>query len=234
MAGELKKMQIEAYTEADYSGSPVETFTVMFNPNTYAQKYEVEYHDRQGQGDTGSPQVFGNIKPQEYSFEFLFDGTGTAAAPVDVHETVEVFLSVTGKHDGEIHRPRYLKLVWGSLISKSVLKSAEITYTLFKPDGYPLRAKVKAVFSENIEDTLRVAQERQSSPDLTHTRVVKQGEHLSLMCRQIYGRPDYYLQVAAFNELKNFRHLIVGQTLLFPPLKDLAETASNQAKGSTG
>ena len=54
-------MTIEAYTEADYSGSPVQTFTVMFNPNTYSQKYEVEYEDRQGQGDSGSPQVFGNI-----------------------------------------------------------------------------------------------------------------------------------------------------------------------------
>jgi len=224
VAGELKKMQIEAYTEADYSGSPADTFTVMFNPNTYAQKYEVAYHDRQGQGDTGSPQVFGNIKPQEYTFEFLFDGTGVAAEQVDVQETVEKFLTVTGKHDGEIHRPKYLKLVWGALISKCVLKSAEVTYTLFKADGYPLRAKVKAIFAENIEDTLRVAEERQSSPDLTHVRVVSEGEHLSLLCQRMYGTPAYYLQIAAFNGLKNFRRLEVGQTLLFPPIKDLAET----------
>ena len=225
MEGKLKKMVIEAYKEADYSGSPAETFTVMFNPNTYTQKYEVEYEARQGQGDSGSPQVFGSIKPQEYNFEFLFDGTGTAADKVEVQDVVEAFLTVTGKLDGEIHRPMYLKIAWGALISKCVLKSAEITYTLFKPDGYPLRAKVKASFSENIEDALRVAEERKSSPDLTHVRVVKQGDHLSLMTQQMYGNPKYYLQVAQVNKLKNHRKLEIGVSLIFPPLKDLEPSA---------
>lgn len=222
MSGELKKMQIEAYKEADYSGTPARTFLVMFNPNTYSQKYEVEYQARQGQGDTGSPQVFGKVKPQEYAFEFLFDGTGTAAEKVEVQETIEEFLKVTGKHDGEIHRPLYLKLSWGALVSKCVLKSAEITYILFKPDGKPLRAKVKATFAENIEDALRVAEERKNSPDLTHVYEVKEGEHLSLLSNRFYGNPSYYLQLAAFNGLDNFRKLRVGQRLLFPPLKDLS------------
>lgn len=221
MLGELNKMQIEGYKEADYSGLPYKTFSVMFNPNTYTQKYEVEYQDRQGQGDTGSPQVFGKIKPQDYTFEFLFDGTGTSADKVEVQDSIEEFLKVTGKHDGEIHRPLYLKLSWGALVSKCVLNNAEITYTLFKPDGTPLRAKVKATFAENIEDSLRVAEERKNSPDLTHVYEVKEGEHLSLLSSRFYGNPAYYLQVAAFNDLTNFRKLRIGQRLLFPPVKEL-------------
>jgi LysM repeat protein len=196
---------------------------VMFNPTNYNRKYEVEYQERQGQGDSGSPQVFGKIKPQEYNFEFLFDGTGTAADPVEVNDTVEKFLTVTGKHDGEIHRPRYLKISWGTLLSKCVLKSAEINYTLFKPDGKPLRAKVKAVFSENIEDTLRVAEQRDSSPDLTHLRVVQEGDTLPLMAARIYGDPAYYLQVAEFNGINHFRKLKVGQQIIFPPLQNETE-----------
>ena len=87
MEGNLKKFRIEAYTEADYSESSyAKDFVVMFNPNNYARKYEVKYEERQGQGNTGSPQVFGKIKPQEYAFEFLFDGTGTAVEKVDVHD----------------------------------------------------------------------------------------------------------------------------------------------------
>jgi len=222
MLGELKKMVIEAYKTPDYSGSPADRFTVMFNPATYSQKYEVEYNDRQGRGDTGSPQIFGRIKPQEYTFEFLFDGTGTATDPVDVQNSIDRFLTVTGKHDGEIHRPMYLKLVWGALVSKCVLTSAEIAYTLFKPDGYPLRAKVKATFAENIEDALRVAEERKSSPDLTHIRVVTEGDHLSLMCHRIYGDPSFYLQVAEANGLDDYRNLQVGQILRFPPVKQAA------------
>lgn len=221
--GKLKKFIIEAYTSEDYSGSPEKTFQVMFNPNTYSRKYEVEYQEREGPGDTGSPQVFGKIKPQEYSFDFLFDGTGTAVEKVDVHEKIEEFLEVTGKNEGEIHRPMYLKISWGKLISKCVLKNAEISYSLFNPDGSPLRAKVKATFSENVEDTLRVAEERNNSPDLTHYRTVTQGDNLPLMSNRIYGDASYYIQVARFNNLSNFRKLEVGQRLLFPPIKNLPE-----------
>lgn len=236
-SGELKKMVIDAHRKADYSDRPVTSFTVMFNPNTYTQKYEVTYEERQGQGDTSSPQVYGNIKPQEYTFEFLFDGTGTAPMPdslksigqtdstpetnrYDVQKIVDEFLTVTGKHDGEIHRPLYLRLSWGSLSSKCVLTNAEITYTLFRSDGTPLRAKVKATFSENVEDTLRVAEERESSPDLSHVRTVREGDHLTLMTDRLYDDPTYYLQVARANGLTNFRRLRTGSDLVFPPVRE--------------
>ncbi|MCC6411366.1 MAG: hypothetical protein IT270_06885 [Saprospiraceae bacterium] len=224
MTGGLTKMRIEAYDKEDYSGSPINTFDVMFNPDNYARKYEVEYQPRQAQGDTASPQIFGKIKPQEFAFDFVFDGTGVSGQSLPdmlgVHQSVDKFLTVTGKNNGDIHRPNYLKLSWGPLISKCVLKSAEISYTLFKPDGTPLRAKLKATFSENKEDAFRVAESRNNSPDLTHRRTVQQGDTLPLMTERIYGTDIYYLQVAAFNNLKHFRKLEVGQVLFFPPLKD--------------
>lgn len=222
MLGELKKMVIEAHKQPDYSDSPAATFEVMFNPNTYTQRFEIEYQDRQGQGDTGSPQVFGKTKPQEYTFEFVFDGTGTAAEPVDVQEVVEKFLKVAAEHNGDIHRPMYLLLSWGTLVSRCVLKSAETTYTLFQPDGRPLRAKVKATFAEGKDDKRRVAEQGNNSPDLTHLHTVQAGEHLSLLCDRYYGEPGRYLQVAAANGLTNYRRLVVGQQLAFPPVKDMA------------
>jgi hypothetical protein len=219
MNGELTKLTIEAYQEEDYSGQAVDSFELMFNPENYQRKYEVEYNERQGSGDTASPQVFGKIKPQDYRFEFVLDGTGVAGPKVEVSEKVEHFLEVTGKNDGDIHRPRYLKLFWGKLLVKCVLKSAEITYNLFKPDGTPLRAKVQMNVSENVEDTLRVAEAGNNSPDLTHLRMIKEGDTLPLMASRIYESPAYYLQLAEFNGLTNFRRLRAGQELLFPPLK---------------
>jgi hypothetical protein len=219
VSGELKKMVIEAHKKPDYSDAAVATFEVMFNPNSYTQKYEVEYQDRQGQGDASSPQVFGKIKPQEYTFEFVFDGTGAAAAQADVQQVVDKFLKVAAEHDGDIHRPMYLLLTWGTLVSRCVLKSAETTYTLFKPDGSPLRAKVKATFAEGKDDKRRVAEQRTNSPDLTHIHVVKAGEHLSQLCDHYYGEPGRYLQVAAYNRLTNYRCLATGSRLAFPPIR---------------
>ncbi|HEX9731760.1 MAG TPA: hypothetical protein VGG06_07195 [Thermoanaerobaculia bacterium] len=219
--GELKKLTIEAFRDPKLSGAPVHSFAVMFNPNAYSQKYDVEYEAREGQGDTGSPQVFKQIKPQEYSFDFLFDGTGTAADKVDVQQTVDRFLTVTARHDGEIHRPFYLKVSWGALLVSCVLKSAEVTYTLFRRDGYPLRAKVKATFAEYKDDEKRVAEDRESSPDLTHVHEVKAGEHLTLLAHRFYGDASRYFQVARFNDLTRYRRLTPGQRLAFPPIRDL-------------
>ena len=218
MDGELKKMKIEAFKGIDY-GDKVDEFIVMFNPSTYSQKYEIEYEQAQGQGTTGSTQKFGRIKPQDYSFEFVFDGTGVSLEKKDVSALIERFFEVTGKINSDIHRPLYLQISWGHLISRCVLKSAEVTYNLFKPDGYPLRARVKAVFSENVDDTLRTAEEGKNSPDLTHYRVVKEGDNLPLMAYRIYKDPSYYLKVARVNRLNNFRDLEVGTQIQFPPVK---------------
>lgn len=217
--GELKKFLIEAYTSSKYDGSPVDSYAVMFNPSSYTQKYEIEYQDAQGKGTSGSPQVYGKIKPREYTFEFLIDGTGISSEKKDVQKEIDKFLSVTGKHEGDIHRPKYLKISWGTLLSKCVLKSADITFTLFNPDGTPLRAKIYAVFSENIEDTLRAATERNASPNLTHYRVAGDGDKLPLKAYKIYKDHTYYLQIARFNKLKNFRRLNIGDRLVFPPVK---------------
>ncbi|RKH59550.1 CIS tube protein [Corallococcus aberystwythensis] len=219
MSGELKKLKIEAYRAISYAeGEKQDTFSVLFNPASYASKYEIEYGQGQGQGTSGSSQRFGRIKPREYIFELVFDGTGTAASPREVATDIEQFLTVTGKMDGEIHRPLYLKLSWGPLIVRCVLKAADIQYSLFKPDGFPLRARVTAVFSEAIDDTLRVAEQGLASPDVTHERVVRQGDTLPLMVHRVYGSAAHTVDVARFNGLRHLRDLRPGQVLRLPPL----------------
>ena len=181
----------------------------------------MEYNARQGQGDTGSPQIFKVIKPQDYSFDFVVDGTGVTGTKINVEENIKHLIKVTGECVGEIHRPPYLKISYGDFLVQCILKNIEITYTLFSPEASPLRAKVKINVSEQIEDKKRTAEDRKSSPDLTHRRIVKQGDILSLLTAEIYGDESRYLQVAQFNNLKNFRKLEVGQVLLFPPIKNV-------------
>lgn len=220
MDGELKKLKLEAYKKIDYSESEkMGEFAVMFNPTTYSQKYEVEYEDASGKGTSGSTQKFARIKPQEYTFDFIIDGTGVSAEEKDVSKVIEDFLGLTAEILSDTHRPPYLKIAWGNLIVECILKSANITYTLFKPDGFPLRAKINATFAENIDDTKRTAQEGKTSPDVTHQRLVQEGDTLPLMTYRIYGDGSYYLQVARFNQLTDFRNLEVGSIVKFPPLK---------------
>ncbi len=216
--GELKKLTVEAYRDIERQDK-IDEFVAMFNPASFNEKFEIQYEANQGRGTSGSPQRYDQIRPQEYRFELLFDGTGTAAEKKDVADEINRFLRLAAEHNGEIHRPNYLKLVWGGLRFNCVLKSAEISYTMFRPEGRPLRAKVTVVFLRDIDDQRRTAYEDNTSPDLTHYRVVQDGDTLPLMCYRIYGDPSYYPEVARMNQLTDFRNLAVGSSLLFPPVK---------------
>jgi hypothetical protein len=217
--GALERLVIEAFTTPDYSGQAADQFEAYVNPNEITLSYEMEYDSAQGSGTTNSRMEFKKVKPGDMSLTFFLDGTGANGRPIDVQEQVEKFQTVTG-YNGDIHRPNYLKVGWGTLsIKRCVLKSASIAYKMFKPDGIPLRAVITASFTDNSDDQTRVAIAQDQSPDLTHFRLVKGGDNLPSLCYQIYGDPRLYLKVAQANGIDDFRNLVPGTTIRFPPLE---------------
>jgi len=218
-SGALERLVIKAYQQANYSGHATSEFEAYVNPSEITLAYEVEYDAAQGAGATNSQMNFKRMKPGDMSLTFFLDGTGANGRPCDVQEKVRQFQLVTG-YNGNIHRPNYLKIGWGTLtIRRCVLKSASIVYKLFKPNGVPLRAVITAAFSDNSDEQTRVATAQDQSSDLTHFRLVKAGDTLPLLCHELYGDPGLYLRVARANGLDDFRDLIPGTRLAFPPLE---------------
>jgi len=70
----------------------------------------------------------------------------------------------------------------------------------------------------NEEVQKQMAIEAKSSPDLTHSRIVKNGDTLPLLSKEIYGSSSHYLWIAQQNQLDDFRNLTPGHRLFFPPL----------------
>ena len=217
--GTLEKLKILAFDKPDYSGAHIGEFVSFVNPNEILLAYEMEYDSAQGSGTTNSRMNFKKVKPGDLSLTFFIDGTGAGGSVVDVQQKIEQFQKVTG-YNGDIHRPNYLKVVWGTLqVKRCILKSASITYKMFKPDGIPLRAIITATFTDNSDDQSRVAIAQDHSPDLTHIRMVKAGSTLPGMCYEIYGDPGYYLDVARANRIDDFRRLKTGSKIFFPPIE---------------
>ncbi|KAA5548444.1 CIS tube protein [Adhaeribacter rhizoryzae] len=219
--GKLEKLKIIAYRKADMKddsqvGQPL--FALM-NPETYQLDYKVEFNDGQAPGTSGAQQKYKMTKPEEFTFDILFDSTGIidGKPKADIWDDLKAFKQMLVDYDGAIHQPRFFKLIWGVTLFKGRLASLSITFKLFKPDGTPIRAIAKAQFKGSVEENLRVAKEKSQSPDLTHLRQVKAGDNLPFMCFKIYEDPRYYLQVAQANNLTNFRRLAVGSFLHFPP-----------------
>ncbi len=222
--GKLEKLKIEAYSTIEFAEKVGEPFVVLFNPEKYDEKYEIEYDEEQAQGTSANAPAFGKIKPQEYQFEFILDGTGVVSDIKDisdVNEEVQKFLAVVYEYNGEEHRPNFCKIHWGRLLVKCNLKNCSVSYTLFNSDGYPLRARIKATFTEVQSDEDRANEQADSSPDLTHIRQVKAGDTLPLMTYRIYKDIGAYPLVARYNNLTQFQELIPGTELKFPPLEEL-------------
>lgn len=222
-AGKLEKMRIYAYNDPEMGdqhqvGKP---FTAMMNPETYSIEAKMEFNSSQGHGTSGSQPRFELKLPEEMSFEFLFDNTGIidGAASENLSARIKDFSEFLMGYDGQSHEPKFFKLAWGTLVFKGRCTALLINYKLFNPDGAPIRAICKVTIKEFREENLRVAEENNRSPDLTHRRVVKKGDTLPLMCWRIYGDSSHYLEVARANGFTNFRDLAPGTSVIFPPFR---------------
>lgn len=231
----LQKLKIRAYKESARSGEPAGTFEAMFNPTSINQSYAIQYPEKQASGTSGREAYYIYSKPRYLKVKLILDGTGVHAMGISqlgrqktVSERVKKFLDLTFRMEGSKHEPSYLTVEWGDLDWGEQtkerrflcrLESVDITYTSFNPDGSPLRAELDISLISDIETDRRVRAEQKGSPDLTHKRVIKSGDTLPLLCKEIYGKSDYYLRVAQANNLDDFRNLSPGQELFFPPLE---------------
>ena len=108
-----------------------------------------------------------------------------------------------------------------------MLEQLDIDYTLFSPNGQPLRALLKANFLHFAAADKLTLEARPKSADLTHVRHVGIGDTLPLMCYRIYGDSAFYIQVARVNNLTNFRNLEVNQMIMFPPRDKLPRASAS-------
>jgi len=195
-------------------------FVAMFNPESFAVHEDVTWCTEAPRGKDSATAKYVNVKPRTFTMEFTLDGTGlnTNGVKIPVTAQVALFRAVTTQVRGNIHRPSYLMVQYGTFVNVCVINSSDVTYTMFDMFGLPIRAKITAKFTEQILGGLSDVLGMLSSPDLTHRVVVKDGDLLPLLTYQTYNDQTYYLQVARVNRLKNFRKLQPGTTLVFPPI----------------
>ena len=216
----LNKLKLIAYKNNKYQGKGTSTCTVEINPSSYSHSHRVDYNNKTSEGAPGTTLKFQRIPPETVSFDIHFDATGAIAdskTPLKVQ--IDRFKKVCFDYNGDIHEPNYLIISWGSLVFKCKLTSLEMNYTLFKPDGTPLRAKASVKFEEASDASTISAEANKKSPDLTHRIVIQEGDTLPVICHEVYGDSSYYLEVAEHNKIANFRNLKPGTTIYMPPIK---------------
>lgn len=196
-------------------------FKVQINPAEFSHSREIRYNTRRTQGQNRNPMRFSAVEPDTISFSLVLDGTGAVGGDGPVVEVVtqlEQLCRIVYNYNSGAHEPNHVQVAWGTLIFNGRLQSLSTQYTLFKPSGAPLRARCELSFMGFASNTQANLEANRSSPDLSHSVLVVEGDTLPLLCLRIYGDARYYPEVAAFNGLRQFRRLPAGLRLHFPPL----------------
>ncbi len=201
------------------------SYTCAINPETikYGRSISIEY---KGGGHTaGKLTKHQSYEPETLSLSWVVDGT---IMPItwsysvrDVASNLKKLLTCvydinSSTHESPIINVNYADIPAGT---KWRCKSINIDYTLFDSSGDPLRAKVALELQEHITSKDLTYKSKLNSPDMSHVRTVREGDNLLAFCKEIYGKIDYYVMIAEYNGLSNFRDLEIGQTLDFPPLE---------------
>jgi hypothetical protein len=141
----LELLTITGYQDASFSTPTAdEAYTVMINPDAL-------HWNRILASDQNSVNAKTKPIPQvNLSFDLIIDCTGIVD-PDRVNLTDEITQLEQNVYSisSSVYTPSYVKIQWGEkILFYSKLISCEVSYTLFKPDGSPLRAKISLSFGQ--------------------------------------------------------------------------------------
>lgn len=167
------------------------------------------------------------------SMDLFFDSTeaGTGGQAVAVTAEVEKFHKLVSIR-GDLHHPPLVRVTWGADFPgpsfgdgaqaadslTAVVLSVGRRFTLFNPDGKPLRAVVSLSLKQYATVAEQVAAINYQSADHTRIHVVQEGETLPLIAFDAYGDARRWRVIADHNALTDVRRLTPGRTLELPPL----------------
>jgi len=203
------------------------TLKFQFNPKELSISKSATWNRPTNKGAKHSTKPeFGGVQPQSVQMELFFnDWEGDGSLVADI-QTLLTWLKPTDKSISDKKpQPQALLFQWGGQgpLSdfKGYLKSVSAKYTMFKPDGTPVRATAQITLEEIPVDT---AKQNPTSGALAgrRTHVVAAGDSLHSLAFREYDDPGLWRGLAAFNDIDDPLRLAPGRRLMLPTADEAA------------
>lgn len=217
-----------------FSGE-MEFIAVQFNPNQLAFNKGVQVAEIPIPG-LDSPLIqFVRGQNETLSIDLFFDSTesGMGTGAKSVTEFSDQIYQLV-KIEPDSHAPPICEFIWnnkfpGTDISenfgnqkrnsfKCIMESVRHQYTLFSPEGVPLRATLSVSLKEYKTLDEQLARLNLNSPDRTQVHVLQSSETLSALAGEHYRRPGQWRLIADANNIEDPRRLVPGTFLTVPPI----------------
>jgi hypothetical protein len=199
-----------------------DSFEVQFNPGEYTLEKSVQLAEIAIPGLDSPLLQFVRGQNERLTLDLFFDttrdGMGPDATPV-TDLTDPFYLLV--KQQPASHAPPRISFIWGEgLQFRAVVESVRRQFTLFNPDGVPLRATLTVTFREYKTLEEQLSELKPESSDTTRRRNVQRGDTLTRIAAQEYGDPSRWRLIADANPeaTEDVRRLRPGDVLEIPPV----------------
>jgi hypothetical protein len=196
----------------DAQGEKSRDISVLFNPSEYTMEKENEFASIGIPGLESPILQFIRGGQETLSMELFFDSYEHGQDVRNYMDQITNLLNI----DGNINAPPVITFIWGKLSFTSVLKRATRKFTMFLPDGIPVRATMNVTFQKYQKDE-ETANNRPGSPDNTRIYSVNEGDSLWSLSDRFYGSPGQWRKIADKNKIDNPMELISGTQIAIPP-----------------
>lgn len=197
-----------------------------FNPKEYTIQKGASWESKPAKGSkTATMPEYKGPEPQSMTIEVFLDATGSTDAPSagldkDVKTLFSCCIPLPETLKSKKPSPPWVLFGWGNtVLFRAYVKQVSVKYTLFKPNGTPIRAAASVTLQEIPSDP---AGQNPTSGTLTvhRTHTVLAGDTLASIAYAEYGSAALWRAVAEANRLDDPMRLRTGSTLLIPPPED--------------
>jgi phage tail protein X len=231
MAPTLQKAVLMIYppppsgtADASALGEATDEIKFSFNPKDLSFTKGAAWN-RQNQPRAAhcTPPQFGGSQPATLSFEMFLDATtdmgDTVVGTVErlLKSCVPTEESLTSNRPS----PPWVVFQWGSFRGfTAVVKNVNGKFTLFTPDGIPVRAVCTVSLEEMSGETQR-QNPTSGAKSATNVHVLVEGDTLASIAYKHYGSAKVWRAIAEANEIDDPMRLPVGTALLVPSLAEV-------------
>jgi nucleoid-associated protein YgaU len=173
---------------------------------------------------SGMPTAqFGGSDAQKLVLDLLFDAADHEAGDVrGITNALFAAMAVDKKHASGKNsgRPPTIEFGWGSTTTfQAVCDSLSVQFTMFRPNGTPVRAKAKISLIQAAPTVGKGPQNptTRGTAGLS-THVVRDGDSLQSVAHQAYGDPTLWRRIAEANGIDDPLSLPRGTVLSIPTL----------------
>lgn len=226
----------QAFLVPTWHSGEMEFIPIQFNPTEFSLEKGAQIADINIPGLDSPLLQFVRGQNERLTLELFFDttesGMGRNATSVTtltdrIYELVKI--------EPDRHAPPVCGFVWnrkfpGADVSENIgnqkrndfnciVESVRQKFTLFSPEGVPLRATLTVTLREYKTLDQQLDQLNLNSPDRTHSYVVQSGDQLSSIAARHYRRAGDWRHIANANEIEDPRRLSAGVFLELPPIQ---------------